>query len=836
MSSSSCKDQPKGPAWSQAAVPSSSSVTPSTQTFDLIVAQLPHIALRPAQIAPATQTPHVETPPARSVQSCTATHPKRKKPCRFYTATGRCRRSDACPFSHSIDKRNVEQTPTAESTPAPSSPPDLLIQVAQSHAQDHARVSRKGKKSPRRHCATFKQTGSCQYDINCRYAHVQEIKDKTDGIENSKGGTNHICHANTERDKNKLSASHEQSAIHSDNIMTQVAAMSAEELRSRELTQLTRLLRNQLSIESQAYTQPASPGSESGTKDGVKGDTNADCLKIDVLNIKFTPTDPDWVFDTMRLFNVQITLLPGYPVTPFEVEIVNTNIDAKFLAVLNASLREYVNMNYKDWARKHQTVVRIFLKWLDRSLEALLVNSHREMKRLASLNASGLSFVHHTKLKPRGVEVGTVTPAVDCPKDTSSSASVLEAVKDNQVTEARTQGVRGVAVNLVGLQLAGIGIARLQTFACTMACSRCSQRFDLILRTPHAQPIRRTGLAASQLNTHGESTSLSEAPKEQEKEQSGNGNIAIQSLIDDGNDMGADTTSIRATTSFHNDNQNLHVENTNIAAPESQPDEPPQISEAMLRTNMLSSECERCSYPHTAVFHGKLIHEMSTLVGHLELVGCTAFDCLLGEWQWVVSCLECGTDLPKVKNVVRGAAMRLRCRECHSAMSLTTEGIKLGRAMASAIAGSLSAESTKTTNVKSKTLDRGKGGAALVVGEPLPKTGTCKHYAKSNRWLRFACCGKVYPCDVCHDIAVNGEHPMEWATRMICGFCSREQPYAKKANCVCGNSVTMKYTRHWNGGKGMRDKMHMSTKDAAKYRNSKAKTHSKKDERVGKQP
>ena len=38
---------------------------------------------------------------------------------------------------------------------------------------------------------------------------------------------------------------------------------------------------------------------------------------------------------------------------------------------------------------------------------------------------------------------------------------------------------------------------------------------------------------------------------------------------------------------------------------------------------------------------------------------------------------------------------------------------------------------------------------------------------------RFPCCGKVYPCDVCHDTAED--HPMERANRMICGYCSREQ-------------------------------------------------------------
>ena len=40
--------------------------------------------------------------------------------------------------------------------------------------------------------------------------------------------------------------------------------------------------------------------------------------------------------------------------------------------------------------------------------------------------------------------------------------------------------------------------------------------------------------------------------------------------------------------------------------------------------------------------------------------------------------------------------------------------------------------------------------------------------------MRFPCCGKCYPCDKCHEEAEDG-HEMEQATRMICGFCSKEQ-------------------------------------------------------------
>lgn len=40
--------------------------------------------------------------------------------------------------------------------------------------------------------------------------------------------------------------------------------------------------------------------------------------------------------------------------------------------------------------------------------------------------------------------------------------------------------------------------------------------------------------------------------------------------------------------------------------------------------------------------------------------------------------------------------------------------------------------------------------------------------------VRFPCCGKLYPCDKCHD-EKETDHEMEMANRMVCGYCSKEQ-------------------------------------------------------------
>lgn len=102
----------------------------------------------------------------------------------------------------------------------------------------------------------------------------------------------------------------------------------------------------------------------------------------------------------------------------------------------------------------------------------------------------------------------------------------------------------------------------------------------------------------------------------------------------------------------------------------------------------------------------------------------------------------------------------------------------------------------------------------IVEGTELPDKGTCKHYKKSFRWLRFLCCNSLYPCDICHD-EITG-HPNMTANRMVCGLCSKEQ--SVKCNCDCGMNLVKKKTSFWEGGKGNRDKNKLSRKDSKKYK------------------
>merc|ERR1712203_64737 len=104
----------------------------------------------------------------------------------------------------------------------------------------------------------------------------------------------------------------------------------------------------------------------------------------------------------------------------------------------------------------------------------------------------------------------------------------------------------------------------------------------------------------------------------------------------------------------------------------------------------------------------------------------------------------------------------------------------------------------------------------IKVGQPLPEKGTCKHYQKSYRWLRFPCCGRAFPCDACHD--EQTDHVHEWATRMLCGHCSHEQPFSKDRCALCGAAQSRNKTAHWEGGEGCRNRTLMARGDSHKYK------------------
>jgi hypothetical protein len=104
----------------------------------------------------------------------------------------------------------------------------------------------------------------------------------------------------------------------------------------------------------------------------------------------------------------------------------------------------------------------------------------------------------------------------------------------------------------------------------------------------------------------------------------------------------------------------------------------------------------------------------------------------------------------------------------------------------------------------------------LVIGQPLPDEGTCKHYSRSRRWFMFPCCQRAFPCDICHDENTADGHQSKLATKQYCGLCSRQISIQLK-QCVCGNSFDSAAKHYWEGGKGARSKHQLSKNDKHKY-------------------
>jgi uncharacterized CHY-type Zn-finger protein len=158
---------------------------------------------------------------------------------------------------------------------------------------------------------------------------------------------------------------------------------------------------------------------------------------------------------------------------------------------------------------------------------------------------------------------------------------------------------------------------------------------------------------------------------------------------------------------------------------------------------------------------------------------------------------------------VRGDTTTNVCRECHARFTFSLPEVKF-----LAYAPGLH-NNPRLVPARLRTKNDEKLG--IRAGEPLPDKGTCAHYRKSYRWFRFSCCNRVYPCDRCHDAAEK--HENEWASRMICGFCSREQRYSPESCTFCGRSVIGKRGKgYWEGGKGTRDQRLMRRGDKRKYR------------------
>ncbi|PRW56290.1 CHY zinc finger [Chlorella sorokiniana] len=260
-------------------------------------------------------------------------------------------------------------------------------------------------------------------------------------------------------------------------------------------------------------------------------------------------------------------------------------------------------------------------------------------------------------------------------------------------------------------------------------------------------------------------------------------------------------------------------------------------------------ECANCHQPWAAEVAPKLLHERSNTLAHIRAEGCAPLD-LLPSWL-AGQCSRCASSAA-FRSVAVGKWNERACSACHTPMRFqfstalfVAHRLCGGLQQVAAASGGLQQVAAASGGQQRQGAGRSRAGgggddpySALLVqpGSELPERGTCKHYRHSYRWLRFPCCGKRFPCDLCHEELTD--HDLKWATRMTCGYCSTEQPVAGQCK-ACGKKLAAsaaapsgRHTRYWEGGKGQRDpnKLHPGDPRRWKGRN---KTSSRKSQRVG---
>ena len=137
-------------------------------------------------------------------------------------------------------------------------------------------------------------------------------------------------------------------------------------------------------------------------------------------------------------------------------------------------------------------------------------------------------------------------------------------------------------------------------------------------------------------------------------------------------------------------------------------------------------------------FFLEFIHQKSPNICYLQVKG-SATPLSLANCTFQIECSECDDfvydgrflNILHVYSVSQNEEIKGACRKCHTKMIFKFEGITFRDQ------GALLKDSSATGKpIKQQKL------FGLVIGQNLPANGTCRHYKKSHRWLRFPCCGK----------------------------------------------------------------------------------------------
>ena len=123
--------------------------------------------------------------------------------------------------------------------------------------------------------------------------------------------------------------------------------------------------------------------------------------------------------------------------------------------------------------------------------------------------------------------------------------------------------------------------------------------------------------------------------------------------------------------------------------------------------------------------------EGSGIVGYFDLSNCAPG--YVTSVNLIGNCLNCTNEFQcKNLSAIGSNQFSQNCHNCHKKMSLTFSGSKLIKIRAPTVLTAEQIQRIEASKKKPKQKDPLLKG--IVIGQPLPHEGTCKHYRKSKRW------------------------------------------------------------------------------------------------------
>ncbi|XP_077514158.1 uncharacterized protein LOC144125010 [Amblyomma americanum] len=745
--------------------------------------------------------------------------------CKFFAKNGHCRNGDKCRYLHQLDERPAAVTHEADKPNGDVTP--------------NGSANEPSERPPAKElCRFFERHGYCRYGRGCRYAHRR----RRGTIESSAQAQQEAPLNNSPHPEENSSEVGNPSA--SDQTPSEVvnkppAVGSAqqppseeellEQLRHREIDQFQKRFRKSKKITA-----------EDGT---------------DKYSFVFGPTDPDWPFDVKEL-TMMVAFPKSYPKECFMMSVLDEEgvLPPTLLRDLNKAVRTW--LKEKHSATNHigpgSLLLRPFLRWFDRNLEDMFIESLRKVKKVQLAEAAGLEFVPFEQLA--GATKESTEPLTDgaLSKGSEGLASHAADTQDDACQDLSLEPGLTDKLHMLVLNTTEEGGRSSD--------GNYSREQDL-------EHEKRTGGSASitnglncSVNGDGEFCGSREAGKSSEEKAKGlkRGKIERQQngSSDEQHQLSGTATLLTDASSSSGkllvDEKPSQRSGVDVTVNQKKGTEVKfrrlELGEGVAtlectkvavrvqcgrcrcnadvvtparRRNVVT--CGRCSRTCSVTFRPNLMHQFNSVLGYLDLADCYAVDLVLSGCAFAIDCFSCNKKMT-VDGIHYGQRRSLWCQFCNAKMAVLMESVKFLQ-----LQPSKAAENSGTAfSIKAPKMVKNVKDPAIQEGKPLPDGGICKHYKKSFRWLRFPCCGKAYPCDKCHEEQEGGTHEMKFATRMICGHCCKEQPFAAEKPCIgCASFMTKKPTAHWEGGRGCRDRIRMSRDDNKKFSGA-SKTVSRK--------